>query len=218
MTQIFIISNPFEPFKDMKRELVIDGQSVREFLREYFGPDFNDFDRPTVCQYNGELILRAEWETRRFKDGDVVAFVTVPQGIELLIVAIIAVVVAVAVVLLMPDPVIPGTTPKALIPFIHCGANQTGSARMNPLKLFTGKSGIGQLTLPDPIRNISAINNISIPFFALAKVNLTFPQRNLMIRQPGTSRKFNFKSFRRAVPSRWLKVPFTRQLKFQTLN
>lgn len=108
MTQVFLITNPFEPFKDLQRERAMDGQSVREFLLEYFGPDFNEFSRPTVCQYNGELIMRAEWETRRFKDGDVVAFVTVPQGIELLIVAIIAVVVAVAVVLLMPDPAIPG--------------------------------------------------------------------------------------------------------------
>jgi sulfur carrier protein ThiS len=139
MTQVFIISNPFEPFKDMKRETSIDGVSVREFLREYFGPDFNEFDRPTVCQYNGEMIMRAEWETRRFKDGDVVAFVTVPQGIELLIVAIVAIIVAIAVVLLMPDPAIPGDTTQGANS-VYTLRGQSNRFRPNePVEVVYGK-------------------------------------------------------------------------------
>lgn len=139
MTQVFIISNPFEPFKDMKREASIDGISVREFLREYFGPDFNEFERPTVCQYNGELILRAEWETRRFQDGDVVAFVTVPQGIELVIIAIVAIAVAVAVVMLMPDPAIPGDNTQSPNS-VYTLRGQSNRFRPNePIEVIYGK-------------------------------------------------------------------------------
>ena len=38
------------------------------------------FDRPTICLHNGRAVLRADWTTTVISDGDVVAFVTLPQG------------------------------------------------------------------------------------------------------------------------------------------
>ena len=39
-----------------------------------------EFDRPTVCIHNGAAVLRAEWASARILDGDVCAFVALPQG------------------------------------------------------------------------------------------------------------------------------------------
>jgi sulfur carrier protein ThiS len=138
MTNILIIENPFEPFKNLQRVIAPDGMTVREWLLEYYGPDFTEFDRPTVCQYNGELIMRAEWETRRFANGDVVAIITVPQGIVSIIIAIVAVIIAVGAYLLMPDPAIPGEAAAA--DSVYTLRGQTNRFRPNdPIEVVYGK-------------------------------------------------------------------------------
>lgn len=139
MTQILLISNPFQPLTDLERFTVFDGITPREWLAEHFGPDFVEFDRPTVLQWNGELVLRAEWETRQFKDGDVAAFVHVPQGIELIIIAIVAVVVAIGAYLLMPDPKIP--TDNTQSPdSVYTLRGQTNRFRPNePIEVMYGR-------------------------------------------------------------------------------
>ncbi len=139
MTHVLLIENPFEPCKSLQRFQAIDGLTVREWLREHFGPDFVEFAQPTVCQWNGELVMRADWETRQFKEGDVVAFVAVPQGIELIIIAIVAVVVAVGAYLLMPDPKIP--TDNTQSPdSVYTLRGQTNRFRPNePIEVIYGK-------------------------------------------------------------------------------
>lgn len=107
MIQVLVIANPFQPLKDLRRSFGLPGQTVRQWLHEAFGPEFVDFEQPTICQYNGAYLLRTSWGTTELKEGDVLAFATVPRGIELIVLAIVAVVVAVAVVTLMPDPKIP---------------------------------------------------------------------------------------------------------------
>jgi hypothetical protein len=111
MSQVVFILNPFEPLKDIQRFPAEIGTTPREWLQEHFGPDFVEFDRPTVLQFNGRILMRAEWETVRFAAGDVAAFVHVPQGVAILIVAlVVGVLVGIAAYLLMPDPKIPGDT------------------------------------------------------------------------------------------------------------
>ena len=92
MIQVVVINNPFQPFKDLQRAPGIKGQTIREWLREAYGPDFEEFEQPTICQLNGQAILRKFWDTRKLEEDDVLAFVTLPQGIETLIIAIVAVV------------------------------------------------------------------------------------------------------------------------------
>lgn len=140
MTQILLISNPFNPLHDMERFQAFDGITPRQWLAEHFGPDFTEFDRPTVLQWNGELVMRADWETRQFQDGDVAAFVHVPQGIEVLIVAlIVAVVVGVAAYLLMPDPKIPSDNTQSA-DSVYTLRGQTNRFRPNePIEVVYGK-------------------------------------------------------------------------------
>jgi hypothetical protein len=140
MTQILLISNPFNPLHDIERFQASDGITPREWLAEHFGPEFEEFDRPTVLQWNGELVMRADWATRQFQPGDVAAFVHVPQGIEVLIVAlIVAVVVGVAAYLLMPDPKIP--TDQTQSPdSVYTLRGQTNRFRPNePIEVMYGK-------------------------------------------------------------------------------
>lgn len=113
MIQVLLISNPFQPFQDLVRTSGEEGQTINEWLRGHFGPDFREFDRPTVCQYNGEMITRDRWN-QPMKPGDVVAFVTLPGDVVSLVIAIVAVIIAVAAVLLIADPKIPqDNTPAA---------------------------------------------------------------------------------------------------------
>ena len=108
MKQILLVSNPFDPLNNLERFEVVKDLTPREWLAEHFGPDFVEFDKPTVLNWNGELIMRADWETRRIQEGDILSFVYVPQGVEVLVISIIvAVVVGVAAYLMMPDPKIP---------------------------------------------------------------------------------------------------------------
>ena len=140
MTQILLISNPFEPLHNIERIHAYDGITPRDWLAEHFGSDFVEFDRPTVCQWNGELVMRADWHTRQFQDGDVVCFVHVPQGIEVLIVAlIVAVVVGIAAYVLMPDPKIPSDQTQSP-DSVYTLRGQTNRFRPNePIEVVYGK-------------------------------------------------------------------------------
>ena len=75
MIHVLLIRHPFQPFHDLIRASALPGQTIREWLHEHFGPDFQEFDRPTVCQHNGEMLVRKEWD-RELNPGDVLAFVT----------------------------------------------------------------------------------------------------------------------------------------------
>lgn len=141
MTQIIIVSNPFEPLRDLERFFVDQEMTPREWLAQHFGPDFIEFDQPTVLQWNGELIMRAEWETRKFQEGDVLIFVRVPQyGFAAVIIAIVvAVVVGVAAYLLMPDPKIPNDNTQSANS-VYTLRGQTNRFRPNePIEVMYGK-------------------------------------------------------------------------------
>lgn len=139
MIQVLIIDNPFEPLRNMTRTTANEGQTIREWLCGYFGADFNEFDRPTVCQHNGALLMRADWETVILQDGDLVAFVSVPQGpVVMIVLAVIALVVAVGLYLLMPDPKIPGETSAS--DSVYTLRGQTNRFRPNePVEVVYGK-------------------------------------------------------------------------------
>ncbi len=51
--------------------------SVRAWLDEQ---GVAEFDRPTVCIYNGQALMRADWSVATICPGDVVVFVTLPHG------------------------------------------------------------------------------------------------------------------------------------------
>jgi hypothetical protein len=105
--QIVIVTNPFNPLEGLERYQVSAGQTIRQWLASHYGPDFIEFERPTALQFNGELLVREEWDRRIIKDGDVAIFIALPGEVVTIIIAIVAIIVAVAAYLLMPDPRIP---------------------------------------------------------------------------------------------------------------
>lgn len=105
--QIVIVTNPFNPLEGLERYHAEAGGTIRDWLALHFGPDFHEFERPTALQFNGELLLREEWDKRVMEEGDVAIFIALPGEVVSIIIAIVAIVVAVGAYLLMPDPRIP---------------------------------------------------------------------------------------------------------------
>jgi len=96
--------NPFKPFSDPKKHQVPAGTVLRDWLKTRF-PGFVEFERPTICVYNGDYLLRKDWD-RVLQDGDIVGFVAQPGGPLLPYVwyALISIVIGVGIALLMPKP------------------------------------------------------------------------------------------------------------------
>ena len=138
MIQVILISNPFQPFSDLVRSNGGEGQTIWEWLRDYYGPEFQEFDRPTVCQLNGEMIVRDRWD-HRLTEGDVLAFVALPGEVVSIVIAIIAVVIAIAAVLLIADPAIPRDT-TAAANSVYTLRGQTNRFRPNePIEVSYGQ-------------------------------------------------------------------------------
>lgn len=77
LAAVTLVRNPFYPERGREVRPVLSSVSVRGWLIEQ---DIEEFDRPTICLFNGQAVLRADWETTFINDNDVVAFVTLPQG------------------------------------------------------------------------------------------------------------------------------------------
>lgn len=115
----FVIETPngFNPH-DMRKHTVTEGITIAEWLRASRPGDnhmgFKEWDFPTVCAFNGEYIVRDQWQMTFLKKNDVVQFVTVPQG-PFIIIALIIVVVAIAVTIAFSAmaPKAPGELPAS---------------------------------------------------------------------------------------------------------
>jgi len=71
------IADPFRPTLGRIINPVDEPMTVREWMVD------NDFDpdcAPTICLFNGDPLLRAEWETTTIQDDDVVQLIRLPQG------------------------------------------------------------------------------------------------------------------------------------------
>ena len=77
LAAVTLVRNPFYPERDREVRPVLSPASVRGWLIQQ---GIEEFDRPTICLFNGQAVLRADWENTFINDNDVVAFVTLPQG------------------------------------------------------------------------------------------------------------------------------------------
>ena len=107
------INNPFDPWADIKAHHADAGQTVRQWLKLRHGAEFEQFDTPTLCYFQGKPLLRAKWDSTIMTPGSVTQFVKVVGDPVTIIVVTIAVIVAiVAVVLMLNMPVVPGGQPQ----------------------------------------------------------------------------------------------------------
>lgn len=71
-----IVTNPFHPNLDRIQKPLRRKVKVNTLVNKHK----IDLTKPVICYYNGAPILRAQWSTTTVKDGDIVAFVYLPQG------------------------------------------------------------------------------------------------------------------------------------------
>lgn len=137
MTQVFVVSNPFDPRDGLLRHEASDGITVRQWLEMAFGPDFIEFEQPTICQVNGRYVLREEWDALRFRDGDVVAFIALPGGVVAIVIAIIAIAIAIFAVMMVQDPRMPNSQEGETV---HSLRGQTNRLRLGePIETHYGR-------------------------------------------------------------------------------
>jgi hypothetical protein len=142
--QVVHIQNPFDPYKDMVRE-VKDWHpdlTVMSYLRDRYGNEFKYFDRPTLCQVNGVPKMYEEWETARIYPGQIVSLTALPgEVVTLIIYAVVAIVAALAVVLLMGDPTLPGNLASPESVYNYSG--QKNRLRIGePIEVVYGKKRV----------------------------------------------------------------------------
>lgn len=77
LAAVTMVRNPFCPDRDREVCPVLSLTTVRGWLDDR---GIREFDHPTICLHNGKAVLRADWPSMVIADGDVVAFVTLPQG------------------------------------------------------------------------------------------------------------------------------------------
>jgi hypothetical protein len=74
---VVMVSNAFQPERGRSVLPVAEPITVRGFLT---GRGIDEFPQPTLCLFNGEPLLRADWEGRVIRPGDLCAFVALPHG------------------------------------------------------------------------------------------------------------------------------------------
>lgn len=116
MAYILEVSNPFAPFDGLQITEHKGGISVRQWLElKYTG--FVEFEHPTYCQYNGQPLLRKDWNTTIIQPNDRLHFITLPgtpiQILWAVVVLLVVSVVVLAVSMKTPEALIRGNTPEA---------------------------------------------------------------------------------------------------------
>ena len=74
---VVMLRNPFRPDRDREVVAVAEPLSIRAWL---CGQGIGEFECPTICLRNAEPVLRERWNDTLIADGDLVAFVPLPQG------------------------------------------------------------------------------------------------------------------------------------------
>ncbi|TAN65287.1 MAG: phage tail protein, partial [Magnetospirillum sp.] len=74
---VVMVANAFQPERGRAVLPVGEPITVRGFLAER---GIGEFPLPTLCLFNGEPLLRADWAVREIRRGDLCAFVTLPHG------------------------------------------------------------------------------------------------------------------------------------------
>ena len=74
---VHMLHNPFMPARGRDIFAVDHPITIREWLNE---AGITEFERPTICLFNGEAVLRDQWNKITIGLSDIVTFITLPQG------------------------------------------------------------------------------------------------------------------------------------------
>lgn len=181
---VLFIANPYDPQGSAKRVKTQSGISIREFLREHYGPDFEEFPVATICQLNARPMLRAKWDTL-LQPGDHLMFVTVPQGTVAIILAVVSIAIAIGIYFLLGDPQIPGETQSGDSVYTLRGQNNRFRPG-EPVEVVYGKCRIWPTFLSRPYSRYVGNQQYQYSLFCLGQGDFTI--HNTYIDDTPTSR------------------------------
>lgn len=118
MRTVTEIGNPFETingvFDDVRKHHPQEDITILDWLKQNKHPEWDRFDVPTICVFNGEPVLQKDYPTTTIRKGDVCSFCVLAGDPVSIIIAIVVAIVAVAAVLILsPQPSGVGDTPEA---------------------------------------------------------------------------------------------------------
>ena len=139
MATAVLVKNPFRPLNEAPSYSIPVGQTIRGWLESHF-PGFKEFDKPTVCFYNGKPCLRGDWHSIKPVDSDVVLFVPHPgTPVQLLYFAIAAIISAAVTIALTPKLTQPNTGPGAEADPVYTLKGQRNQVRLGmPIETVYG--------------------------------------------------------------------------------
>ena len=77
LAHVHMLHNPFMPARGRETFVVDHPVTIRDWVT---AAGITEFERPTICLFNGEAILRDQWQTVTIDRSDLVTFITLPQG------------------------------------------------------------------------------------------------------------------------------------------
>ena len=162
---VVMLHNPFRPERDRDVFAVAEPISIRAWLGEQ---GIEEFDHPTICLHNASPVLRGCWDDTFIGEGDVVAFIPLPQGgggggkNPLRTVLMLAVMVAAVYFAPIIGTAI-GVTSTTGVALIQAGLALVGSALVNvlipPPKPAAITANFGSAPAPSPTYSLQAQGN-----------------------------------------------------------
>ncbi len=162
---VVMLHNSFRPDQDREVIAVAEPVSIRAWLGEQ---GIGEFECPTICLHNASPVLRGCWDDTFIGEGDVVAFVPLPQGgggggkNPLRTVLMLAVMVAAVYFAPIIGTAI-GVTSTTGVALIQAGLALVGSALVNvlipPPKPSAVTANFGSAPAPSPTYSLQAQGN-----------------------------------------------------------
>jgi len=134
--QIVNVKDVFNIKESSERFIGGEGFTVRQRIEQIWS-GFEEFERPTILVWNGDQVMRKEWDTRKIQEGDMLVFMPVVGG-SVFVLILIAVVIAVVLVLFLDIPIPNGANQKESDPVYGLSGQQNKSRVNEPIEKHYG--------------------------------------------------------------------------------
>lgn len=136
----------FTTFERPVCEVEVGDGSILYALRQWRGPEFCEFEGPTVVFHNGEPTLRSSWSTPGVvKEGDLLNIIPLPAAQAIVVIFYVVMIAAVAYAVYVsskaPKLQSPGEAPQA-DPIYSLGAEKNTSKLGQPIEVGYGRNRI----------------------------------------------------------------------------
>ena len=166
LAHVHMLHNPFMPARGRETFAIDHPVTIRDWVT---AAGITEFERPTICLFNGEAILRDQWQTVTIGRSDLVTFITLPQGGGGGDGKILRSVLAIAVMVAAPYAGaalagVIGVTSTVGVAFVTAGVAFAGSTLLNvlvppPVPATRLNSGFGNTPTPSPTYSLQAQGN-----------------------------------------------------------